>query len=253
MTTTNNNTQMNDDDKLITLIPTIVTDDPRITIDHIRDILKTDHGIKTENGNIESAIESITENGIRSFANCPDVKRDHGDHLNRFMLIETKFRKIKSCRRVINAGNGAKYSVTFYAQNGAVCKHWIGVNQSTKQISFGYDHTMLSINTFDDLQNRAQKQSSTVAWILSEFPENGMSMATDLLNTFQFVIDFPTPDHLNTFNGFQCVGERIDGTTIDGSIDAPDHHLPNAEMIGIKSSLFHPWNQFKSITIFAKH
>jgi hypothetical protein len=240
---------------LINAINKLVNNDPRITIAAIYDGLNVKQKIKATRDEIKSAIDHITANGIRSFANCPAVKRGHAEHMDRFMLLETYFRKIKSCTLEINAPNGAKYAVKFYAANGAVVKHWIGINRSSQQISFGYDQTGLSLVKFDNLIDRGQSQASTVAWILDEFYENGMYMASDLLNTFQFDIEFPTPNHLNTFNGFKCSATKIDGTVVDGKIDADDHGLQNhgSVITGIMGTIFHPWNQFKSITIFAKY
>jgi len=234
-------------------IPTIVGNDARITIEQIKTKLDTDHGIGADHEMIQKAIDAITENGIRSFNDCPDVKKGHADHMNRFMLLETKFRLIKSIRRVVNAGNSAKYSVAFYASNGAVSKFWIGVQWGLKQIVFGCDSTGLGVYSFDDLQNRGEKQSSTVAWILSEFPDDGMAMATDFLNNFQFTIEFPTVNHLNTFHGFQCVGQIIGGSKIDGQIDAATHRTTDPQMVGINSSIFVTWSSLSHITIFAKY
>lgn len=236
---------------MIEIIPTIVTDDPTITIQTIRTELKMKHFIVASIVEVQKAIDTITGDHLKSFVMFDQVMKGHGIHMNRFVMLVTKHRMIKSCHRVITAGNGAKYSVVFYADNGAKLKTWFGVQMANHQISYGVEHLCHSVVKFDVLENRAEMQSSTIAWLLDEFPEMiGMKMAAQLIKDFKITMDVPTPDRMSIFNGFHCVGTLIGGSTINGTINVPQTSPEHATIDG---AIIHPWNQIKSITISVQY
>ncbi len=235
---------------MVKLIPTIVKDDPTITIESIRESLKMDHFILSNDQEIQKAIDEITDDCERSFVVMNEVMKNHGIHMDRFMLLITDHRKIKSCRRIITAGNGAKYSVTFWGKNGAVLKTWIGINMAEKYVAFGTEHICHSVANMAKLENRAELQAATIAWIISEFESDGMEMAAELITDRTVTIKSPTFDQLIVFNGFNAIATLFDGSVKTGQVDATESGIPHA---GLIATLFHSHASIKSIKISCQY
>lgn len=228
-------------------IPAIVNRDIGASFEKIQYQLKTKYSCFRTFDEIQTAIDEITSDHEKSFVVCDQVKKGHAVHMYRLMLLVTKHRKIKSCRLVVDAGNGAKYSVKFWGGNGAILETWFGVNMSEKYVAYGTDHLCSAMLSFETLADRAEIQASTIAWIISEFEGlKGQKMAVQVIDDFKLTIPFPTPDQLNTFSGFKASGTLIGNKVIHGTI-TPSHTQP--EHVGIESTLFHSWNNLISITI----
>lgn len=158
-------------DAIEKLITWITHNDKHATVGQIVSRIGEKHAIQTNVNEVNAIIDRITSDHEKSFAVMDQVKRGHAEHMDRFMLLDTGHRKIKSCRLVVNAGNGGKYSVEFWLPNGGIFKCWIGINMAEKYVVLGVDLVLYEKRYFQDLRNRGELQAATISWLLSEFPD----------------------------------------------------------------------------------
>ena len=226
----------------------IVGDDPTITIQRIRESLKSEFGVSLSEKQVKHEIDKMTSNHSKSFVEHLNAERVHASQMDRFMMLITKHRKIKHVQKLVSAGNGAKYAVTFWADNGAKLKTWFVVNMEQNYVAYGADEFRHSIVDFQSLANRADLQANTIAWINNSFPENGKQMAEQLINDFELTIPTPSPLHLKVFAGFDATAEILSGIgTVHGKIYASQ--FIDLLEYGIESTIVHTWDKIASITI----
>ena len=235
--------------KIEKIIGWITHSNPNATVNNIMDELQSNYKINTNSIEVNEIIERMTSDHEKSFSNMSAVKKDHATHMDRFMILDTGHRKIKSCELDIHNEFGARYIVNFWLPNGGVFSCWIGVVFDKKYIVLGVKKVIYEKRTFEDLKNRGEKQASTIAWVLSEFPNDGkgLKMAKEMINDFVLTIPFPTADQLGVFEGFQAIGMTNGGGHFKGQIESP---FRSPEKSGLMGTIFHPLSTFVSIKIF---
>ena len=234
------------------MIGWITHSDQHATINKIMDQLESKHGINTNTTEVNEIIERMTSDHQKSFVVMSDVKRGHAEHMDRFMLLDTGHRKIKSCELDVCNEFGARYIVEFWLPNGGVFNCWIGIITELKYIVLGVKKVIYEKRTFEDLQNRGELQAGTISWLLSEFPNDGqgMKMAAEMINDFVLTIPFPSAGQLNVFNGFESMAFTNGGGHFRGKIQSLHENDRDA---GVNGILFHPISSFVSIKIFVQY